>query len=296
MHYRFTRTVRSLAVIATFATAVPLQAVAGPALEPADIIGWARGDVPFAQQSGYAAQMLGTHIPVGSIPEAGIHGGTLSNGETQRVGKETDPLNSARKALSFQLSYSDPNTSGSKRSEISYSPNVEMNKVYWVAFRVYVRDWGNESSGGLFGTQLHSGDNSRGLSPSFGLYMIGARNFEFQTRYSTSSSPSQSNSITVRHSQQPIKFGQWMDVVIKFKHNTSGNGFLQAWTDGNLIVDYKGNLGVNTSGYKDYFKFGLYNWSSFSAPRKVMLQAPTMVLDPTGSKYDAATLRAYIRK
>lgn len=296
MHYRFTQAVRSLAVVATFAAVAPLQAVAGPALEAADIIGWARGDVPFAQQSGYAAQMLGTYVQAGSIPEAGIHGGTLSNGETQRMGKETDPLNPARKALSFQLSYSDPNTSGSKRSEISFAPNVEMNKVYWVAFRAYVRDWGNEASDGLFGTQLHSGDNSRGLSPSFGIYMSGARNFRVETRYSTARVASKSTSYTVRHGDQPIKFGQWVDFVIKFKHNTSGAGFLQAWVDGQQIVDYKGHLGFNTPGYKDYFKFGLYNWGRFSTPRKVMLHAPTMVLDPTGSKYDADSLRAYVNQ
>ena len=268
----------------------------GGVLEAADIIGWASGNTLFTQQKGYSSQVLGTHTSVTSIPEAGIHGSTLPNGETLRMGKETDPLNSAKKVLSFQLAYSDPNTSGSKRSEISFSPNVEMNKVYWVAFRAYVRDWGNESSGGLYGTQLHSGDNSRGLSPSFGIYMSGARNFRVETRYSTSSSPTPSNSITVKHADQPIKFGQWQDFVIKFKHNTSGQGFLQAWVDGQQIVDYKGNLGFNTPNYKDYFKFGLYNWASFSGGRKVMLHSPTMVLDPTGSKYDAAALRAHVNK
>jgi hypothetical protein len=171
-----------------------------------------------------------------------------------------------------------------------------MNKVYWVAFRAYVRDWGDESSEGLFGTQIHSGDNSRGLSPSFAVNMSGARNFRIESRYSSSTSPSQSNSITTRHGDHPIKFGQWMDFVIKFKHNTSGNGFLQAWVDGQQIVDYKGSLGFNTPGYKDYFKFGLYNWMRYSNPRKVMLHNPTGVLDPTGNKYDAASLRAHINK
>jgi hypothetical protein len=280
----------------TTTTPTPAPTTGSSTLDAADIIGSARGDVPFSNQKGYSSQVLGTHTSVSSIPEAGIHGGTLSNGETLRMGKETDPLNSAKKALSFQLSYSDPNTSGSKRSEISFSPNVEMNKVYWVAFRAYVRDWGSESSEGLFGTQLHSGDNSRGLSPSFGIYMSGARNFRVETRYSTASSPSSSNSITQKHGDHPIKFGQWVDFVIKFKHNTSGQGFLQAWVDGTQIVDYKGNLGFNTPGYKDYFKFGLYNWASFKTPRKVMLHAPTMVLDPTGSKYNAAALRAHVQK
>src|SRR5687768_17173434 len=73
----------------------------GGVLEAADIIGWASGNTLFTQQKGYSSQVLGTHTSVTSIPEAGIHGSTLSNGETLRMGKETDPLNSAKKALSF---------------------------------------------------------------------------------------------------------------------------------------------------------------------------------------------------
>ncbi|HVL37635.1 MAG TPA: heparin lyase I family protein [Burkholderiales bacterium] len=264
-------------------------------ISSADILGQASGNTSFSSQSNYTAQVLGTFTSAPSIPESGIHGTKLSNGETLRMGKQTDPTNSARKALAFQLAYSDPNTSGSKRSEISMPKNIEMNKVYWIAFRAYVRDWGSESTAGLFGTQVHSGDNSRGLSPSFSIYMSGARNFQIQTRYSTSSSPSQGNSITVRHGDRPIPFGRWVDFVFKFKHNTSGNGFLQAWMDGTQIVDYRGNLGFNT-GHKDYAKFGVYKWVAFNTPRKVLIYNPVLVADPTGSKYTAAALRSHVNR
>ena len=280
----------------TSAASAASKSAAAGIVQPADIVGWAHADVPFVQQGGYAAQVVGTHTVAGSIPEGGIHSGALPNGETLRLGKVADPTNSTRKAFAFQLGNGDPHTSGSKRSELSFFPTIEMNRVYWVAVRVLVHDWGNEPSGGLFGTQMHSGDNSRGLSPSFGIYMTGARHFRIETRYSASVDPRSSNSVTVKHGDHAIPFGRWADFVFKFKHNTSGQGLLQAWVDGRQVVDYKGSLGFNTPGYKDYAKFGLYNWGSFSAPRKVLLRSPTVVLDPTGSKYNAATLRAHINR
>jgi hypothetical protein len=59
-------------------------------------------------------------------------------------------------------------------------------------------------------------------------------------------------------------------------------------------VDYSGPIGFNTPGYRDYAKFGYYNWSSYNSSRKVLLRAPVLVQDPTGSKYTVDTLRAYV--
>jgi hypothetical protein len=270
----------------------------GGAIDAADIIGKAPQALPFTQHSGYSTQVIGQYVSAPSIPESGIHGSTLSNGETLRLGKATDPVNSVRKALAFQLSPNDPSTSGSKRAEISFGQNIEMNKVYWTAFSVFVNDWGTLSSSdaGLFGTQLHSGDNSRGLSPSFGLYTAGnGRNFQVHARHSTSSSPSPSNSVTAKYAERPIPFGRWVDFVFKFRQSTSGGGYLQVWQDGAQIVNHQGNLGFNTPGYKDYMKFGYYNWSSaFSSTRKVLVRSPVIVADPTGSKYKPEDLRAYV--
>ena len=242
--------------------------------------------------------MLGTYPPAASIPESGVHGTRLSNGETLRLGKETDPAGSGKKALSFQLAPNDPTTSGSRRSELKFADNIEHNKVYWVAFRMYVRDWGTLSSSdaAVFGTQLHSGDNSRGLSPSFSLVTYGGRTFQIYALHSTSSSPAHRNTTTVKSEPIPVPFGRWVDMVFRFKQNTAGNGFLQAWMDGKQVVDYRGSFGFNTPGYKDYMKFGYYNWSSFSSPRKVLVRAPTLVLDPSGTKYRAEDLRAYVNK
>jgi hypothetical protein len=259
------------------------------AIDAADILGRAMANAPFSQQSGYTAQVIGTHTSASSIPESGISYSMLSNGETLRLGKETDPVNSVRKAFAFQVAPNDPLTSSSHRSELRFGNNIEMNKTYWTAFSVFVRDWGTLSSGdaALFGTQLHSGDDSSGYSPAFGLYTSNnGRNFQLQVR-------SISSSTTQRFADRPIPFGRWVDVVIKFKQNTSGAGFVQAWYDGEQVVNYTGSLGFPVNA-KDYFKFGYYNWSSFNSNRKVMLRAPIVVADPTGSKYSASTLRAYL--
>jgi hypothetical protein len=258
-------------------------------IDAADILGRAMAYAPFSQQSGYTAQVIGTHTSASSIPESGITYSTLSNGETLRLGKETDPVNSVRKAFAFQVAPNDPLTSSSHRSELRFGNNIEFNKTYWTAFSVFVRDWGTLSSGdsALFGTQLHSGDDSSGYSPAFGLYTSNnGRNFQVQVR-------SKASSTTLRYADRPIPFGRWVDVVMKFKQNTSGAGFLQVWYDGEQVVNHTGNLGFPVSA-KDYFKFGYYNWSSFNSNRKVMLRSPIVVADPTGSKYSASTLRAYI--
>ena len=270
------------------------------AIATGDIIGQAREDIPFSQQSGYIGQVLGKYPAANTIPETGIHGTKLSNGETLRLGKLADPTNSSRKALAFQLHPNDTSTSGSKRSEIQFPKTMELNKVYWVAMKVFIPDWGTLASNdtSIFGTQLHSGDSSLGLSPSFSLVANGnGRSFQVYTVASTASRASQSTSVTTRHASKAIPFGRWVDFVFKVKQNTSGNGLLQAWMDGTQIVNYTGSIGFNTPGYKDYMKFGYYNWSSgFNSSRKVLLRKPTLVLDPTGSKYSAAILRAHINK
>ena len=249
---------------------------------------------------GYVATLINTATQAPQVPESGIHGTTLPNGETLRFGKVSDPTNSVRKALAFTVRNSDPTTSNGKRTELSLTPNIEMNKVYWIAFSAYIEDWGTlaTNDNALFGTQLHQGNKSLVVGgPAFGLYTTQTgRTFRVQARYSESATPSSSNAVSVKHAEYPIPFRRWTDFVLKFKQNTSGNGFLQVWMDGQLIADYKGSLGYNT-GYTDYAKFGYYNWTASamsSTPRKVLLREPTIVNDPTGTKYSPEQLRAHV--
>jgi hypothetical protein len=262
----------------------------------ADILGAADANIPFAQQYGYNAQVIGQYPDAKEIPEGGINYTPLANGETLRLGKVADPMNTLSKVFEFQVAPNDPTTSGSKRSELEFPPNIENGKTYWIAVSVNVQDWGALPNGddALFGTQVHSGDSSKGFSPSFSLVSYGSsggRTFRvFRTSHTSGTSQTM-----FKYPEMPIRFGQWMDFVFKFRHATDNSGLLQVWMDGQQIVDYTGPIGFNTPGYNDYAKFGYYNWSSFSSSRKVLLRSPILVEDPTGSKYSAEAFRAYMQ-
>jgi len=273
---------------------------AAASINPADIIGQAQANVPFSQQSGFNAQVLGQFPAAQNIPEAGINGPKLPNGETLRLGKAGDPFNTSRNAFLFQVAPTDPLTSGSHRSELEFPMNIEPGKTYWIAYSIYVYDWGTLMKGddALFGTQLHSGNSNLGLSPAFTIYTSGAtggRTFQIYRQHSTSPSPTQSNSVVYRSQEFPLQFGQWMDFVFKFRESIDKSGLLQVWMNGNQIMDYTGPLGYSTPGFKDYAKFGYYNWSSFDSSRKVLVRSPVVVNDPTGSKYQASDLRAFVQ-
>lgn len=276
---------------------------AGTPIDPADIVDEAQANVPFAQQKGYGAQVVGTFVDVAKIPEDGIHGSKLSNGETLRLGKVDDPLGSNRKVFAFQLDPGDPVTAGSKRSEISFDKNIDVGAIYWVALRVLVEDWGTlgKNDRSLFGTQIHSGDDSLGLSPSFSINTTGDTNrqFEIEARYQKNlgQTPSQSNTTFLHSDARPIAFGQWMDFVFVFRQSLNDDGFLRAWLDGNEIWNYEGKIGFQTPGHKDYFKFGYYNWSAdFASRRKVHVRSPIVVRDPSGAKYGVEDLLAYVHE
>ena len=265
-------------------------------IDAADIVNQAQASVPFSSQSGYNTQVINTYLQANQIPESGIHGSVLSNGESLRLGKVADPRDSSRKALAFQLSPKDPITSGSHRAEIKFPSNIMNDKVYWAAFRHYVYDWGTlpTSDVAMIGMQLHGGSTA-GLSPAIAIYSRGGRNFWIDARGSTASSPSQSNSLSVKSPERPIQFGRWVDFVVKFKLNTSGKGFVQVYMDGTQIWNYTGTVGYNTGSARPYFKFGYYNWTSFATNRKVLMKSPVIVADPTGSKYTPDALRQYIQ-
>jgi len=86
-----------------------------------------------------------------------------------------------------------------------------------------------------------------------------------------------------------------MDVVVKMRNHIS-SGIAQVWVDGTQVANYSGPVGYYTPSVNDYAKFGYYNWSSYQTSRKVLLDSPVVVSDPTGSKYSAADLRAFINQ
>src|SRR5689334_1602974 len=99
-------------------SAASTPSAAGVSIKASDILGEASGTVPFAQQSGWGAQVLGEYPSAQQIPETGINGTPLANGETLRFGKQADPADPTKQAIAVQLAPTDPLTSGSHRSEI----------------------------------------------------------------------------------------------------------------------------------------------------------------------------------
>lgn len=260
-----------------------------------DVLVHASADAPSGTQKGYGAQVIGRYPGAAAISEEGIHGTLLPNGETLRLGKVADPADPQRKAFALQLAPEDPKTSGSRRAELVFPHNIEHDKTYWAAVSVYVYDWGDAGERALFGMQLHSGDNKRGLSPVFAINTAGPRRLQIVARTSASPEPSQRDTKTIRFDEKRLPFGQWIDFVFKFRLNTQGKGTLVAWMDGKKIAEHEGSLGFNTPGHKDYLKFGYYNWSRFDSPRKVLVRSPVVVLDPTGEKYREDEMRAVVK-
>ena len=66
--------------------------------------------------------------------------------------------------------------------------------------------------------------------------------------------------------------------------------------DGTQIVDHQGNLGFNTPGLSDYFKFGYYNWSGIEL--RLDAQGPAALAGHRGRSHgqqvQARRPRAYV--
>jgi hypothetical protein len=285
----------------------------GSSIDPADVVQWVRADLPFAGQSGHV-QLTNLTSAISGVPESGI----VQNGRL-RFGKVTDPADPQCKAFTLLVNRNDGNEPGvgAKRAEITFGKNIQFNQVYWVAVKVYVPGWGTLSGeGSLFGTQMHSGNDSAGLSPSFGIYTTNdATRFEIQARWGLATNPTSGQTVRCSYANQPLApiVGRWTDFVFKLRHNTSGAGFLDVWMDGQQIVQHPGStptscspsstvpvgkLGFDTPGFQDYAKFGYYTWAGNdnAAERQVLLRSPVVVADPSGNKYDAQNLRDFINQ
>jgi hypothetical protein len=288
------------------ATTTPASTTASP-ISNLDILELAQADVPFAQQQAYWAEAFGTDLntqgKLNPLTENGIHGSKLPNGETLRLGKVTAA--DGKPALSFTLAPGDPLQNSSHRSELEFLPvasvgagNIEHEKTYWYAYKVFIYDWGTLAAGdeSFFGAHIHSGDMNIGIGGPHGLVTYakdnGGRSFRVWTAWTTPSAPRSAQ--TWMSSPIPIPFGRWVDFVGKIRQSQT-NGLLQVWMDGVQIANRSGPVGLYTPGFKDYFKAGFYNWSGTQKVKTVMLRSVVVVNDPTGGKYNPEDLRAFIQ-
>lgn len=260
-----------------------------------DILGVSNPTVAFASQAKWIGQVMGNNnrSPSSISDSTGVTGPSTSLG-TLRFGKITDPANASKTVYQFLLAQSDPTTASSKRSEIEFTSSqvpIVNGTTYWVAFQVYVFDWGSTTDLAIFGSQLHL-DGSVPMSPAWSIIGKGSQMY-FDVRYSTSASPSNNNAVVQKLGTQTLPFGQWITVEIQFKTGLS-TGFLRAWVNGTQTVNYSGHLGISqaTSSLPSYVKFGYYGWQMpTGAARKVLVRKPMIVRD---NGYSAATLRAAV--
>jgi hypothetical protein len=281
------------------ATTPPTNTPASP-IANVDILNLAQATVPFAQQQAYSAEAygidLGTQSRSQPLTEAGINGSRLTNGETLRLGKVTAA--DGQPALQFTLAPGDPLQNSSHRSELEFGRNVEHEKTYWYAYRVYIHDWGTLAAGdeSFFGVHIHSGDMNIGIGGPHGLVTYakdnGGRSFRVWTAWTTPSAPRSAQ--TWMSQPIPIPFGRWVDVVGKIRQSQT-NGLLQVWMDGVQIANRVGPVGLYTPGFTDYFKAGYYNWSGTKVVKKLQFRSFVMANDPTGSKYKPEDFRAFIQ-
>src|SRR5258706_253816 len=153
-------------------TPPPTNTPASP-IANVDILNLAQATVPFAQQQAYSAEAygidLGTQSRSEPLTEPGINGSRLPDGEALPLGKVSAA--DGQPALQFTPAPGDPIQNSSHRSELEFGRNVEHEKTYWYAYRVYIYDWGTLAAGdeSFFGVHIHSGDMNIGIGGAHGL-------------------------------------------------------------------------------------------------------------------------------
>ena len=84
-------------------------------------------------------------------------------------------------------------------------------------------------------------------------------------------------------SPAPITRGKWHSLVsrVVFDWHPDGKGEIEAWLDGNPIVDYHGPVGFNTTR-PPYFKFGIYRAPS---PETIAIEYANVEISRTSLKH-----------
>lgn len=165
------------------------------------------------------------------------------------VQQTQEQFKAGSKALRIEVRRSDPQTSGSIRSEIT-QPSDPMNQDRWYAFSLYLKDWIDDDNGEhVF--QWHPGNDTGTATMS--LWTTGGR-----FTYVTNSGGQVSNEY---QDIGPVLSNQWVDFVIHLRWATDSTGILQVWKNGDLVIN---RSGVKTSSDAPYFKLGInkFGWTT----------------------------------
>ena len=161
------------------------------------------------------------------------------------------------------------------RTELEYrtgdqAGRFHFGKEYWVAYSFYIQQvpekWGlihqNHAVPNNEDWSTTAGPNGFSIKTENGnLVFTGSTNEALA--YVKPSSGGADWGEEVYH-QEPVKTGQWYDIVTHFKYSPDNTGFMEIWINGEQVVDYTGvtTYAVDTAGdlraTYNYLKLGLY--------------------------------------
>lgn len=170
---------------------------------------------------------------------------------------QTDTFLSSNHAIRFSLNRTDPDASGSKRSEINQSNTEPPNSIRWwgSAFyfpNSYVRDGSMEMI-----LQWHHADNTG--SPPLGIWTW---NDHLWAVRRLCPDPACTE---FRTDLGPIPKESWFDLVVYYNARFDASGHVTVWVGGVQKFDYSGQSAYQNKG--NYVKTGIYKWEWKSRPQ-----------------------------
>ena len=161
----------------------------------------------------------------------------------------------------FEVNLSDPQVSGSWRSELSLSCPTQND--LWYSFSEYLPSHGFQSDpNGEMIAQWHAYPDSSEpwMAPPLSLRTMSGR-YNITVMADT---PRISNGVTYSTSKTidlgPVVNDVWVDWVWHIKWGYDGSGVVQVWQNGGSVLNYYGPVGFNDQKYP-YFKIGIYKYS-----------------------------------
>ncbi|MCB9102435.1 MAG: heparin lyase I family protein [Anaerolineales bacterium] len=175
----------------------------------------------------------------------------------------TSPVRSGHHAVRFEVRDDDRYFSAS-RSEIHRSSDRDtLGQDYWYGFSIYIpEEWPDQDSGFTIISQWHgSPDKDQGEISRSPVLRLEYRNKKFKILGAYSKEEIQTSdsgtSVLLYNDDEFAKKGTWHDFIFNMKWSYESDGYVQAWIDGQRVVDYNGPIGYNdTRG--PYFKMGVY--------------------------------------
>lgn len=240
---------------------------------------------------------VGAYSSTGSVP---IHGTQLADGNTLRFGQTSDPLEPQRQAFVFRVGIQDTLFADSRRCEAVAFPTAHtalpVKQNFWYSISVLVDQGAISHGDGQLITQWHA----QGFNPFMGLYLSDGR-LNLTIRHSSLKSDTRPYVLTPWVDKGQVQ-RKWMTFVFNARISpfVADNPFLKVWRDGQLLINYEGPLGYDTTNLP-YAKIGFYswnesnNWDSSAPVRSIYVRRAAITRDPQ-SKYSEPTMRDWTNR